>query len=665
MLVVRHREPKSGAVRQLALDLGELAAGPGRDVSVGDVLLGESATVHGRVRASDRAAMPGGHKGTAVFVPEGPFATFTADDGSFTLSELPPGTLRLAFFRSRRFRSIPRRSRCRRSSTLGRRSLVAPGAAVTVLAAASSADPTETFTYAWTQDPATTPHVQLVGADRAAVAFSAPAFWAALRFSVTVTGSNGGVTSASVAVEVHDTTPPKLVASDPFDGGTGSFLSASATFDKPLAPESVTAANVFIADADGGVVSSDVVYDPPTRKVTVEPRRPLSGAGAFTFTLGGVYDSSPERNTHPTEALAYRVRPNQWGTWTFASATLSLPPTPGVVVLGAGVEVFARQPGPGGAIRAESFTPQAAGTLAWTSHASDVGACAVASRRGVSAGGVAYYNAACGTVLAEGAAGWTSVNVQNPAANNAPIDLIFSDGSALLGLGSAAYGAYDPGMNAWSGEHVASLSYSGSAGSGSGGGRIFAAVTEWCCNEATDLLVYERMSAGTWTLLPGTLNPPSLAGGALTDSYGAAPRSRLALVHGQPFIAWETNDPSQLVHAAAWKPGASGAAGSWTVFADVGQGSAANFDVVARGDIAYVAVVHGGKLHLRRLDLSAASPAWEDVPGPSGPTLDDDLGGTANCTSDLPELAAAPDALYVTWQELCPAQYTVVLRKLN
>lgn len=85
--------------RQKTLGLEMLAAGPGRDISMGDVLLSENARVTGKVLRAD-VNDPLGHAGTLVFVPEGPFTTLTSADGSFAFSELPEGTLSLAFFRA-------------------------------------------------------------------------------------------------------------------------------------------------------------------------------------------------------------------------------------------------------------------------------------------------------------------------------------------------------------------------------------------------------------------------------------------------------------------------------------------------------------------------------------------------------------------------------------
>lgn len=99
-LLIQFDVDRDGAPdRQRRLDLAGYGAGFGKDVSLGTVLLGRNSTVAGIARRGDAADQPTGHAGTSVFVPEGPFATQTADDGSFLLEAMPEGPLTLAFFR--------------------------------------------------------------------------------------------------------------------------------------------------------------------------------------------------------------------------------------------------------------------------------------------------------------------------------------------------------------------------------------------------------------------------------------------------------------------------------------------------------------------------------------------------------------------------------------
>lgn len=85
--------------RQKLMSLQALQAGPDKQIALGDVVLAENAAVSGKVLRSD-VGTPGGHSGTLVFVPVGPYTTTTSDDGSFALNELPEGTLSIAFFRA-------------------------------------------------------------------------------------------------------------------------------------------------------------------------------------------------------------------------------------------------------------------------------------------------------------------------------------------------------------------------------------------------------------------------------------------------------------------------------------------------------------------------------------------------------------------------------------
>lgn len=85
--------------RQRVIDLATVGAGPGKAIALGQVTLGLNATIAGTVLRDDLGAAAGGHRGTTVLVPEGPYATTCADDGSFLLPDLPDGPVNIAFFR--------------------------------------------------------------------------------------------------------------------------------------------------------------------------------------------------------------------------------------------------------------------------------------------------------------------------------------------------------------------------------------------------------------------------------------------------------------------------------------------------------------------------------------------------------------------------------------
>jgi hypothetical protein len=85
--------------RQRLVRLDGYHPGAGRQVSLGDVVLEENATLRGRVRRAD-ARTEGGQGGSVAFVPEGPFTATTADDGRFVLENMPPGSTRIAFLRA-------------------------------------------------------------------------------------------------------------------------------------------------------------------------------------------------------------------------------------------------------------------------------------------------------------------------------------------------------------------------------------------------------------------------------------------------------------------------------------------------------------------------------------------------------------------------------------
>ncbi len=100
-VLFRYGETDAGSYTlQKLIDLADIGAGPGRLVNIGDVLLAEPASLHGRALRGDVVDERGGQAGTLIFVPEGPFTTYTADDGTFALEELPEGTFEISAFRA-------------------------------------------------------------------------------------------------------------------------------------------------------------------------------------------------------------------------------------------------------------------------------------------------------------------------------------------------------------------------------------------------------------------------------------------------------------------------------------------------------------------------------------------------------------------------------------
>jgi hypothetical protein len=85
--------------RQRTVSLEAVGAGPGRNINLGDVVVGESAHVHGLVLRGDLRGISGGHLGTQVFVPQTPFVTYSAADGRYQLDGIPAGPVSLGYFR--------------------------------------------------------------------------------------------------------------------------------------------------------------------------------------------------------------------------------------------------------------------------------------------------------------------------------------------------------------------------------------------------------------------------------------------------------------------------------------------------------------------------------------------------------------------------------------
>jgi len=99
-VLIRFDENRDGRPDyQQLLTLEDIKAGPGRDVALGTIQLGGNATVHGAVTLSDRLDALTGLGGTSVFVPEGPYITYTGDNGRYRLDQLPEGRVTVTFFR--------------------------------------------------------------------------------------------------------------------------------------------------------------------------------------------------------------------------------------------------------------------------------------------------------------------------------------------------------------------------------------------------------------------------------------------------------------------------------------------------------------------------------------------------------------------------------------
>lgn len=80
------------------VDVRLAKVGFGRDVNLGTLVLGRTATITGRVRRADRPSTTSGHADIAVFLPESPVVTATGDTGDFELNGLAEGDLSISFF---------------------------------------------------------------------------------------------------------------------------------------------------------------------------------------------------------------------------------------------------------------------------------------------------------------------------------------------------------------------------------------------------------------------------------------------------------------------------------------------------------------------------------------------------------------------------------------
>ncbi|MBL8940713.1 MAG: carboxypeptidase regulatory-like domain-containing protein [Archangium sp.] len=89
-----------GAIdRQRVMTLESIGAGPGRDLALGEVVLGRNARLSGRVLRGD-LTQDAFHLGTTVFVTGMEYSTFSADNGGYVLDALPEGPMQIAFVRN-------------------------------------------------------------------------------------------------------------------------------------------------------------------------------------------------------------------------------------------------------------------------------------------------------------------------------------------------------------------------------------------------------------------------------------------------------------------------------------------------------------------------------------------------------------------------------------
>lgn len=543
---------------------------------------------------------------------------------------------------------------------------------VVLAAAATHPDPGATFAYAWTQTLGTP--LTLTGASTASLSFVAPAAPDALGFSLTVTAcdTTGGCAPATgtVSVAVQDLTPPQVVSTDPpVDGGAGSMFYAKVTFDKALDPASVTAANVYIAPS----VASDLRYDAASKTITILPRTPLTPNAQYALVVGAVTDTSSPPNAHAQTSLSYTARNPQWRIWSSTVSSVNI--FPGITqsatetVIG-GVRAqagfctsgswFANPDGAAGLV-------EAIGTCFPLDTANST--CQNSDRRMHVASGTVYAqlgNAGCGangaTVLFKRIpSSWSGLSfTSNTSA--------FSDGLFLhevsTGGSNMSTGTFDPAGGTFATESVSSGLQTQSFTASMAAGQYIAASVHSIAGNYNCVAVYQR-GASSWAAFGGGTvgNIP----GGISCSCSLAIPTRMAIVSGQPLVVFpyynDGNNCVGLALGAAWYNGTG-----WQYWGNITTltGVSTPFDVVARGDAAYLAYAKGGSVVVLRMDTTG-DQQWHGVNGPAGTAAwNDNLGGTLSCTADKPELYFADDALWATWQESCnPNEYRTIVRKMS
>jgi hypothetical protein len=530
------------------------------------------------------------------------------------------------------------------------------GTSVQLVATGSAPNP---ITWSWAQTAG--PPVTLTGAASSTAMFTAPLTSTGLHFKVTAT-TGAGSSSATTTVTVVDTMPPMIIASDPpANSGEGPSYAATATFNVPLDPASVTSANAFLSDTSGTVVSSRVLYDTTTSTLKVVPAVPLPPGGQYTLHIGAVQDLAPVPNVHPTETFPFSVRPRTWTRWSVPSFTWSgYPVVPGVAANDDNALVYAWDWGLGPCANGSSAAIYSLASGGTTTLAGCDGVDAwspAEGHRGFSANGALYsvqnteshYGSFVFFSKWSAAGGFTDLGF-----NSGTIG--FTDGQQLsaLYLGSGImFQFFDPGGTP---EVVANSSTNWQAYAGAAGdGRIVVAGRS---DPTGEIFAFERTGAATWTQLNGP-NPDSSIATALVWNRAAI---RGGFAAGAPVFIWagSTGTTSLELTGAVcdstvtppqWRmlgqldspdaPVSSQSSGAWGV----------DYDLQTRGNVAYLAyATNTGLLQLEQIDLTQLSaPVITSIAGPGGSSLNT----SPSCAASHPEIAFTNTSVYVVWRESC------------
>lgn len=514
----------------------------------------------------------------------------------------------------------------------------------------------EGFSYTWSK--LSGPAVTLNGANTSSLGFTAPLSPSSFQFQVVAVGDAGSMGSGIAQVDVEDDDPPVLLASDPADvaSAPGGWWSLTATFNEPLDPASVNASTVQLRQ--GAVtLPAEVLYEGATRTVRLVPLRPLTPSAAYTFSLGAVTDSSTRLNPFAGKTLPFTARPPAFTLWQRSN------PGPSVAVQGPGLAVtssdvwvlgyhvtpvmmtgswFASRPNfaDGGYLEHVAF-PGVASTVQSTRRGHTVNDLPVY---------VQQFSNTISLVFRSGA--WQPGN-----GNSARVAC--SDGTRLDGLrgGSPTYISW-PGttLNA-----AASVVYTETPATtwtvltddegfacASRGTQQFMTVpvNDTAFGSTRALRVYSKPGPGTFGLVS-----PNFSG---TVNF-----ARAQYVGDLPLLCFTVTSGLNQLQCALFTGSTS-----WVASTDLAPGAANHIDLHGRGGAAWLSYTAGSQLKVKTVwgQADAGSLDVTDWPGPQGSAS---WNQNPTCTAGMPEAWAAPDALYVAWEELCGSTYELFVRRLQ
>ncbi|MBK7861468.1 MAG: Ig-like domain-containing protein [Archangiaceae bacterium] len=530
------------------------------------------------------------------------------------------------------------------------------GDPVGISAHAASAIAGEGFTYQWTQTQG--PPVVLTGASTPNVGFNAPAASTLFEFNVSAVGDAGSVGSALAQVQVDDDDPPVLSASDPSDtaGAPGGWWSLTATFNEPLDATSVSTSTVHLRQGTAEL-PIEARYEGQSRTVRVVPQKPLTPGAAYTLELNGLADVSARHNVFPSKSLSFNARSPRFTPWRRTSlGPSSTPIAPGIAVTSSAVWVLGYWQAATSTFIASVPNLADGGVLAEENLGGGTSSLPSGRRGHVIGDAALYVEQFTAQVFGQYRQGSWATMASNGTRN------VCTDGNSLAGIGES----YGPHYLVWGSPtsgateifydnyQVAGMTWSTPSGEEGyscalGPNRQFMVVptTDPPAMLTRTLRVYLKNGSGPFTLLDPRFS-------------NTARYARSVFINDTPLLCFSVTGMINQLQCALF-PGTPGASVQAN---DIAPGNVAAIDLTNRGGAAWLSYISGTQLKVASV-WGQADAGTLDVTGLNGMTGNPSWNQNPSCAASSPEAFAAPDGLYVVWQETCGTTYDLFLRKVE